>query len=199
LAFVNIQLSKRLWNLHTNLPLEHVLPFLSHIDVHWWPCLDANQIWNLNFIFECDIVDFFIYSIINMDLNVSCYFASLEKMIIDYPIKYIIKKWPISYSYVKTKQRSYECNTCLNDESTKFDTNVSIIWTSIKWMCINKINFTHQHTHTHTHTCTQWHTRYLYNTHTPTHSKRDHINDSLEGYYIEKKFIGKLFTLEIIF
>ncbi len=57
-----------------------------------------------------------------------CYFASLEEMIIDYPIKYkILKKLPISYSYVTTKQRSYECNTCLNDESTKFDTNVSII------------------------------------------------------------------------
>jgi hypothetical protein len=43
---------------------------------------------------------------------------------------------------------------------------------------------------TNTRACTQWHTKYLYNTHTPTHSKRDQINDSLEDYYIEKKYIG---------
>jgi len=42
----------------------------------------------LNLIFECDIVKKKLYSIINIDLNVPCYFASLEEMIIDYPIRY---------------------------------------------------------------------------------------------------------------
>ncbi len=66
-------------------------------------------------------------------------------------------------------------------------------------MDVYKRNQLHPPKYARTHTCTQWHTKYLYNTHTPTHSKRDKINDSLEDYYIEKKFIGKLFTFEIIF
>ncbi len=33
----------------------------------------------------------------------------------------------ISYLYVETKQRPYECNTCSNDKSTTFDKVVSII------------------------------------------------------------------------
>jgi len=54
------------------------MPFLSHIDVHSWPCLNANQTKNLDLILEYDIVGFFLYSIINIDLNVSCYFALIQ-------------------------------------------------------------------------------------------------------------------------
>jgi hypothetical protein len=60
--------------------------------------------------------------------------------------------------------------------------------------------------------CTQWHTRYLW-THTPTHSKNDKINVSLEilktfnVYYMLKKncldlkttCIGKLLSYKIIY
>jgi hypothetical protein len=34
---------------------------------------------------------------------------------------------PISYLYVETKQKPHECNTCSNDESTKFYTVFPII------------------------------------------------------------------------
>jgi hypothetical protein len=30
--------------------------------------------------------------------------------------------------YVETKRRPYECNKCSNDESTRFDKDVSIIY-----------------------------------------------------------------------
>jgi hypothetical protein len=49
-------------------------------------------------------------------------------MINDYPIKkYIIKKkFLISYLYVETKWKSYECNTCSNYELAIFNEGVSI-------------------------------------------------------------------------
>jgi len=34
---------------------------------------------------------------------------------------------PISYLYVKIRWRPYECNTCSNEESIKFNKGVSII------------------------------------------------------------------------
>jgi hypothetical protein len=37
------------------------------------------------------------------------------------------RKLPTSYVYVEIKWKPYECNTCSNDESTRFDVNVSII------------------------------------------------------------------------
>jgi hypothetical protein len=43
----------------------------------------------LNLIFKCDIVGFSLYLVIKVDLNVPFYFASLEKMIIDFPINRI--------------------------------------------------------------------------------------------------------------
>jgi hypothetical protein len=43
----------------------------------------------LNLIFKCDIVGLSLYSIININLNVPYYFASIEKMIIDFPINKI--------------------------------------------------------------------------------------------------------------
>jgi hypothetical protein len=52
------------------------------------PCLDANQTKNLDLILEYDIVQFFLYSIINIDFNVLCYFASIQE-INDYPINKI--------------------------------------------------------------------------------------------------------------
>jgi hypothetical protein len=52
-------------------------------------CLDANQTKNLDLIFKYDIVGFFLYSIIDIDLNVPCYFASIQEMINDYPINKI--------------------------------------------------------------------------------------------------------------
>ncbi len=66
------------------------MPFLSHVDVHL--CLDANQTINLDLILEYDIVELFLYSIINIDLNVPCYFASIQEMINDYPINKIKNK-----------------------------------------------------------------------------------------------------------
>jgi hypothetical protein len=36
------------------------------------------------------------------------------------------RQLPISCFYVETKWRPYECNTCLNDESTRFNECVSI-------------------------------------------------------------------------
>jgi hypothetical protein len=63
--------------------------FLSHIDVHLLPCLDTNKTKNLDLILEYDIVDFFMYSIINIDLNVPYYFALIQEMINDYPINKI--------------------------------------------------------------------------------------------------------------
>jgi hypothetical protein len=60
-------------------------PFLSHIDVHLCPCLDANQTKNVDLIIEYDIVGVFLYLIINIDLNVPCYFVSIQEMINDYP------------------------------------------------------------------------------------------------------------------
>ncbi len=44
--------------------------FLSHIDVHLQPCLDTYQTKNLDLILEYNIVRLFLYSIINIDLNV---------------------------------------------------------------------------------------------------------------------------------
>jgi hypothetical protein len=43
------------------------------------------------------------HSIINIDLNVPCYFASIQEMINDYSINniYNILKIPISYLYVE--------------------------------------------------------------------------------------------------
>lgn len=57
------------------------------------------------------------------------YFAYLGGMIIGYPINKIYnwKELPISYLYVKSRWRSYECNTCSNVEWIRFDVNVSII------------------------------------------------------------------------
>jgi len=47
----------------------------------------------------------------------------------DYTINKIwnIKKMLISYLYVETRWKPYECNTCLNDESTRFNKSVSIV------------------------------------------------------------------------
>jgi hypothetical protein len=64
-------------------------PFLSHIDVHLSLYLDVNQIKNLDLIFEYDIVVFFPYATINIDLTMPCYFASTGKMTNDYPINKI--------------------------------------------------------------------------------------------------------------
>jgi hypothetical protein len=36
---------------------------------------------------------------------------------------------PISYLYVEIKWRPYECNTCSNDESTRFNEGVPVIIT----------------------------------------------------------------------
>ncbi len=55
------------------------MPFFSHIDVHLWACFDANQTKNLDLILEYDIVEFFF--LYNIDLNVPCYFASIQEMI----------------------------------------------------------------------------------------------------------------------
>jgi hypothetical protein len=33
----------------------------------------------------------------------------------------------ILYLYVETKQKLFECNTCSNDDFTKFDVNIFII------------------------------------------------------------------------
>jgi hypothetical protein len=40
----------------------------------------------LDLILEYDVARFFLYSIINIDLNVPCYFALIEEMKNDYPI-----------------------------------------------------------------------------------------------------------------
>jgi hypothetical protein len=49
----------------------------------------VNQIKNLDLIFEYDIVGFFLYATINIDLTMPCYFASARKMTNDYPINKI--------------------------------------------------------------------------------------------------------------
>jgi len=46
----------------------------------------------LDLIFKHDFVGFFLYSIINIDLNVPCYFGSIQDMINDYPINMIYNK-----------------------------------------------------------------------------------------------------------
>jgi hypothetical protein len=46
---------------------------------------NANQTKNLYLIIEYEIVGLFLYSIINIDLNVPHYFASIQEMINDYP------------------------------------------------------------------------------------------------------------------
>jgi hypothetical protein len=51
--------------------------------------LMANEIKKLDLILEYDIVELFLYSIINIDLNVPYYFASIQEMINDYPINKI--------------------------------------------------------------------------------------------------------------
>jgi hypothetical protein len=53
---------------------------LGRILVKW------NQAKNLDLILEYYIIVFFLYSIINIDLNVPCYFASIQEMINDYSI-----------------------------------------------------------------------------------------------------------------
>ncbi len=35
--------------------------FWSHIHAHLWACLDANQIENLDSIFECEIIGIFVF------------------------------------------------------------------------------------------------------------------------------------------
>jgi hypothetical protein len=52
-------------------------------------CLDANITKYLDLIFKYDIVGFFLHSIINIDFNVPCYFASIQDMIYEYPINKI--------------------------------------------------------------------------------------------------------------
>ncbi len=54
------------------------MPFLSYIDVHLLPCLDVNQTKKLDLILKYDIVKLFMYSIINIDFNVPCYFSSIQ-------------------------------------------------------------------------------------------------------------------------
>ncbi len=68
------------------------MSFLSYIDVHSSPYLDVNQTKNLDLILKYDIVGFFLYSIINIDLDMSCYFSLIEEMINDYPINKIYCK-----------------------------------------------------------------------------------------------------------
>jgi hypothetical protein len=52
-------------------------------------------------------------------------------------IRYRIRQLPISYLYVETRWKPYECNTCSNDESTIFNKGVSIIM-EFNLMDINK-------------------------------------------------------------
>jgi hypothetical protein len=53
-----------------------------------YACLQTIQFASIElwFFFNYDIVGFFLYSIIKIDLNVPYYFASIQKMINDYPI-----------------------------------------------------------------------------------------------------------------
>jgi hypothetical protein len=46
----------------------------------------------LDLILEDDIVGFFLYSIININLNMPCYFSPIEEMINDCPINKIYYK-----------------------------------------------------------------------------------------------------------
>jgi hypothetical protein len=68
----------------------------------------------------------------------------------DYPINKIynkLKKLFISYLYVETTRKPYECNTCSNDESTRFNEGVSIIINSnLIDIYINKNMVPHKHT-----------------------------------------------------
>jgi hypothetical protein len=59
------------------------MPFLLHVHVHFSFYLCVNKIECLDLILKCDIVEPFLYIVINIDLNVSYYFDSLQKMIID--------------------------------------------------------------------------------------------------------------------
>ncbi len=82
----------------------------------------------------------------------------------------------ISYSYVETKWRPYECNTCSNDESTKFNKGVSIIM-NFNWMDI-----------------------YINKNMVPTHSKKIksiiHSKLFTFNFFWKIPCIGKLFMLE---
>jgi hypothetical protein len=60
------------------------MPFWSHIDVHLSPYFDVNKKQNLNLIIKYDIIEFFLYSIINIDSNVPCWFASTAGTTNDY-------------------------------------------------------------------------------------------------------------------
>jgi hypothetical protein len=70
-------------------PILTLNAILSHFNVHLLPCLNANQTNILDLIFKYNIVELFMYSTINIDLNVPCYFASIQNMINDYPINKI--------------------------------------------------------------------------------------------------------------
>jgi hypothetical protein len=63
--------------------------FFPNIHVHLWLYLYANQTINLDLIFKCDIIGFYLYSIKNIGLNMPYYFDSFEGMIIEYPISTI--------------------------------------------------------------------------------------------------------------
>ncbi len=85
---------------------------------------------------------------------------------------------PISYLYVENKWRPYECNTCSNDESTRFKEGVSIIINS------NLMNF------------------YINKNMVPTqtHSKKIKLMTQLRlctfNLFWKIPYIGKLFILE---
>ncbi len=59
------------------------MPFLLHIHVHFSLYLGVNKINYLDLILECNIVEPFLYLVINIDLDVSHSFDSLQEMIID--------------------------------------------------------------------------------------------------------------------
>jgi hypothetical protein len=105
------------------------MPFLSHIDVHLWPCLDANQTKKLGFNFpKQHYWAFYIFN--NKHLNLSCYFASISrnhKWIFNKQDIKSKRKLPISYLYVEIKWKPYECNTCSDNKLTRFNKGVFII------------------------------------------------------------------------
>jgi len=70
------------------------------------------------------------YSIINIDLNVPCYFASIQKTINDYLINNILNQ-KVNYLFhtcmLKLNESHMNVIHVQNDESIRFNEGVSII------------------------------------------------------------------------
>ncbi len=74
------------------------------------------------------------------------------------------KQLPTSHLYVETNGRLYECNNTQMMNQQDLMWMFPLLWTSIKWIHINKITFIYTNTHMHT-------MAHKILMHTPTHSK----------------------------